>query len=465
MAPGGEESLYGEELSPGALVGGWVVERLHYRGPVSTLYRAREARTGVPAALKVLHSLFTATSTALRRFRREAATLQRLRHPHIVEVLGYGELADGRPFIAMEWLEGRDLAAELAARGPLSAREALEVLEQVGAALRAAHGAGVVHRDLKVQNVMRLQRGGEAALVKLVDFGVAKGLSPGAPGASTLTQTGAVLGTPLTMAPEQIRAELPDVRTDLYAMGVLLFQLVSGQPPFQGSTSHEVEEQHLHAPPPRVSERAPVPAALDAVVHRCLQKRREERYPDVDTLLEDLRRAVQGGQGPAREERAVALYVEAQVEGEPDAAALERLDALLERAGGVAREVGLEVRVDGAGCLLATAPLPEGVAEEQAVRGRVLVAALGLLEHAGQRLSPPRVTLAITVHADVAPPRGEEARPAVPGAGGLLFLPGWAAHGGHGLAATVMALRGLEAQFRVEPVAGAAGLSRITGRR
>jgi serine/threonine-protein kinase len=464
MAPGGEESLYGEELSPGALVGGWVVERVHYRGPVSTLYRAKEARTGVPAALKVMHSLFTATSTALRRFRREAATLQRLRHPHIVEVLGYGELADGRPFIAMEWLEGRDLSAELAARGPLSAREALEVLEQVGAALQAAHGADVVHRDLKVQNVMRLQ-GGEAAQVKLVDFGVAKGLSPEAPGASTLTQTGAVLGTPLTMAPEQIRGEVPDARTDLYAMGVLLFQLVTGQPPFQGATSHEVEEQHLHAPPPRVSERAPVPAALDAVILRCLQKRREDRYPDVAAMLEDLRRAVRGGQGPAREERAVALYVEAHVEGAPESDALERLDALLERAGAVAREVGLEVRVDGAGCLLATAPLPEGKAEEQAVRERVLAAALGLLEDAGQLPSPPRVRLAITVHTDVAPQRREESRPEAGGAGGLLFLPGWAAQGGPGLAATTGALRGLEARFRVEPAAGAAGLSRITGRR
>ena len=296
-------------------------------------------------------------------------------------------------------------------------------------------------------------------------MGVARGLSPEAPGASTLTQTGAVLGTPLSMAPEQIRGEAPDARTDLYAMGVLLFQLVTGQPPFQGTTSHEVEEQHLHAPPPRVSERAPVPAALDAVVLRCLQKRREERYPDVDALLAGLRRAVQGGQGPAREERAVALYVEAHVEGAPEAAALERLDALLERAGGVAREAGLEVRVDGAGCLLAMAPLPEGGTEEQAVRERVLAAALGLLEHAAQLPSPPRVRLTMSVHADVVSPRREESRPAGAGAGGLLFLPGWAAHGGHGLAATAMGLRGLEARFRVEPVAGAAGLSRITGRR
>lgn len=466
--PGGEESLYGEELSPGALVGGWVVERVHYRGPVSTLYYAREARTGVPAALKVMHSQFTATSTALRRFRREAATLQRLRHPHIVDVLGYGELPDGRPFIAMEWLEGRDLAAELSARGPLSAREALEVLEQVGAALQASHEAGVVHRDLKAQNVVRLLAGGEAARVKLVDFGVAKGLSPEAPGASTLTHTGAVLGTPLTMAPEQIRGEVPDARTDLYALGVLLFQLVTGQPPFLGSTSHEVEEQHLHAPPPRVSERAPVPEALDAVVHRCLRKRREERYPDVSSLLVELRRAVQGGPGLARSERVVALYIEARVEGEPDAPALERVDALLEQAGRVVRAAGLEVRVDGAGCLLALAPLPEGMAEQRAARERILSAALALVEtdNAGEAPATLRVGLTVTVNVGEAPAARERAWPAPQGAGGLLYLPQWMATSpGHGLVATETALRGLDADFQTEPLEGDPGLWRIKGRR
>jgi eukaryotic-like serine/threonine-protein kinase len=463
MAPPGEEPLYGEELSEGALAGDWVVERVQYRGPVSTLYRARELRTGAPAALKVLRSQLL-DGTALRRFRREAATLQRLKHPHIVGILGYGELVDGRPFIAMEWLEGRDLAAELAARGPLSPREALEVLEQVGAALRAAHGAGVVHRDLKAQNVMRLQGEGETPAVKLVDFGVAKGLTPEAPGASTLTHTGTVLGTPLAMAPEQIRGQVPDIRTDLYALGVLLFQLVTGHPPFQGSTRHEVEEQHLHAPPPRASEHAPVPPALDAVVLRCLEKRREDRYPDVDTLLEELRHAVRGAPGPARPRRAVALYVEALVEGTPDEAALERVDTLLEHAGAAAREAGLKVRVEGACCLAAVAPLTEEPAAELAVRGRVLSAMLALTEGVGALPSPPRVTLAVTAHVDALPSE-ESGRPLPPGAGNVLRLKDWAAHPLQGLVATAPALRGLEGSFHVEPVPELPGRWRITGRR
>ncbi|MBZ4416634.1 serine/threonine-protein kinase [Myxococcus sp. RHSTA-1-4] len=459
MAPGGEEPLYGEELGAGALVGRWVVERVHYRGPVSTLYRAKDLHTGAPAALKVLHPQPATASTSLRRFRREAATLQRLSHPHIVAVLGHGELPDGRPFISMEWLEGRDLAAELAARGPFTADEALEVIEQVGAALRAAHGAGVVHRDLKAQNVVRLSRAGESLQVKLVDFGVAKGLKPDAPGASTLTHTGMALGTPLSMAPEQIRGEPPDARTDLYALGVLLFQLVTGQPPFQGATRHEVEEQHLHAPPPRPGERAPVPAALDAVVLRCLGKRREDRYPDVDALLEELRAAVRGGRAPARTGHAVALYAEARLTGAPDAAAMERLDALLERAGEVAREAGLEVRVEGGGCVLALAPLPEDEVHERAVRERVLSAALALVEGVSAPTEAPSVALAITVHVDRLP-MGEGA-----GAGALLCLPDWVADSpGSGLVATEAALKEVEAVFLTEPGAGQ-GLSRITGRR
>jgi eukaryotic-like serine/threonine-protein kinase len=470
MADSSEEALYGEELRPGALVGEWVVDRVQVHGPVSALYRARHLRTGEPAALKVLHPQVALASVALRRFRREAATLQRLSHPHIVTVLGYGELPDGRPFIAMEWLEGQDLAAELAGRGPLSPREVLAVMEQVGAALRVAHAAGVVHRDLKVQNVVRLAPGRGGPAVKLVDFGVAKGLVPGAPGSSSLTHTGVVLGTPLSMAPEQIRGEVPDARTDLYAVGVMLFQLLTGMPPFQGTTRHEVEQQHLHAPPPRPGEHAPVPAALDAVVLRCLRKAREERHPDVDALLEDLRGAVQGGNAPVEAPLAVGLYVEARLAGAPEAAAMEELDAGLERASTLAREAGLEVRVMGGACLLAVASLPADAERERRLRARVLDAGLLLTDGdaGGTRLS-------VTVHVDRRVSREEphgwtgaaaSAWDATGGEGGLLHLPGWVeADGEGGLVVTGAALRGLEAGYVTSPVAGADGRWRVSARR
>jgi eukaryotic-like serine/threonine-protein kinase len=464
MSQHAEEPLYGETLAVGAQVGSWVVERIHHPGPVSILYRARDVRTGAPAALKVMHARFADASTALRRFRREAETLQRLCHPHIVGILEHGALPDGRPFIAMEWLEGGDLAAELASRGPLSPGEALEVLEQVGSALQAAHQAGVVHRDLKVQNVVRLAGGGEVPRVKLVDFGIAKGLSPGAPGASPLTHTGSVLGTPLSMAPEQIRGEPPDVRTDLYALGVLLFQLVTGRPPFQGATQHEVEEQHLHSPPPRASEHAPVLAALDAVIQRCMEKQREARYPDVGAVLEELRRAVQGGSSPTPLEHGVALYVEARVEGEPDDGAMERLEALLAHVSRAMRGAGLGVRVEGASCLLAVAPMGEDPAEARQVRARVLEAALALVEDTEAPGCPGPRGLAAIVHAG-ALTRRKQADPSRPGAEQLLCLSDWVVISPEGgLMATEAALRGVGAGFLVEPVPGLPGLSRVTGR-
>ncbi len=454
-------SLYGEELSPGAQVGGYLIESTRYRGSVSTLYRARETRTGAPVALKVMRPQFATARGALRRFQQEAETLQRLRHPHIVDVLEHGALPDGRPFIAMEWLEGRDLAAELAARGSFSAPEALELLEQVGSALRAAHGAGVVHRDLKAQNVMVLP-GGTGPLVKLVDFGVAKLLAPEEPG-TALTSTGLVLGTPLSMAPEQIRGETPDARTDLYGLGVLLYQLVTGQPPFQGTTQVELEEQHLHAPAPRASERAPVPAALDAVVGRCLEKRREDRYPSVDAALEDLRRAVRGErQGRASQVRALGLYVEARmegVEGRVDEATLDAVDALLERARARVDALGLRVMVEGSNFLLGVTALPDEADAEREARKRMLELALALAEER----EGARVSLVPTLHVDTATLRPDASgRPGL-GGGRLLRLSAWTGgHPGRGVVVTEAALTGLEDTFASEELPGPGSLRHVS---
>ncbi|HEX5747256.1 MAG TPA: serine/threonine-protein kinase [Archangium sp.] len=456
-------SLYGEELSPGAQVGGYIVEGTRYRGSVSTLYRAKEARSGAPAALKVMHPQFAAARSALRRFQQEAETLKRLRHRHIVDVLEHGTLADGRPFIAMEWLEGRDLAAELSARGPYSAREALELLEQVGSALKAAHGAGVVHRDLKAQNVVVLAGEG-GPRVKLVDFGVAKLLAPEEHPGAVMTSTGMVLGTPLSMAPEQIRGETPDARTDLYGLGVLLYQLVTGQPPFQGTTQVELEEQHLHAPVPRVSERAPVPAALDAVVGRCLEKKREDRYADVDAVLVELRRAVRGeGQGRSTQVRALGLYVEARMGVMVDDATMDAVDALMEHARERADAVGLKVMVEGSSFLLGVAALPDEADAEREARRRVLELALALAEEPDRGEGTARVRLTPTLHLDTATLRPDASgRPAL-GGGRLLRLSAWTGgHPGRGVVVTEAALAGLRDTFQVKVLPGREGLCHVT---
>jgi eukaryotic-like serine/threonine-protein kinase len=446
------QSLYGEELAPGALVGGYVVQDVRYRGAVATLYFAREARSGTPAALKVMRPQFATARGALRRFQQEAETLRRLRHPNIVDVLAEGTLADGRPFIAMEWLEGRDLAAELAARGPLTAREALEVLEQVGAALAAAHEAGVVHRDLKAQNVVVLAGGSQ---VKLVDFGVAKLLAPEDAGTGA-TSTGLVLGTPLSMAPEQVRGETPDARTDVYALGVLLYQLVTGRPPFQGSTQVELEEQHLHAPAPRPSERAPVPGALDAVVARCMEKAREARYPSVGAVLEELRRAARGeGADRIQQVRAVGLYVEARMRGLVNDQVLDAVDARLEQVRAKADALGLTVMVEGGNFLLGVALLPEEPDAEREARRQVLELALGLAEEPSTRTTEGEVTLSPTLHVDLATLRsGARGRTSL-GGGRLMRLSAWTgSHPGHGVVVTETALTGLEGGWRSQHLTG-----------
>jgi len=456
------QSLYGEELAPGAQVGGYIVERACYRGSVSTLYRGRDARTGRPAALKVMQPQYSTARSALLRFRQEAETLQRLRHPHIVDILEHGALPDGRPFIAMEWLEGRDVAAELAARGPYSAHEALEVVEQVGSALRAAHGADIIHRDLKAQNVVVLP-GGAGPVVKLVDFGVAKLLAPEGRD-SALTSTGMVLGTPISMAPEQIRGEVPDARTDVYALGVLLYQLVTGQPPFTGSTQVELEEQHLHAPPPRPSERAPVPAAWDVVVRRCLEKRREERYPDVEAVLEALRQAVrQGSAGRTRQVRAVGLYVEAPLPGQVSEDVLDAVEELLERARAEVHRAGLSVVVEGGNFLLAVAALPETQEAEPSARRQVLEVALALSELHEERPGLELLTLSPTMHVDQAVLQMDaQGKPRL-GGGRLLRLSAWTGnHPGRGVVVTEPAMGGLTAQVHAEPLGHRAGLWLVT---
>src|SRR5690606_37882855 len=172
------------------------------------------------------------------------------------------------------------------ARGGLSAAELLEVAEQVGLALAAAHARGVIHRDVKPSNVVLVERAGVRRLV-LIDFGIARIESS----AEVTISSESTIGTSEAMAPEQIRGEPADPRTDVYALGVMLFQLATGRPPFRGEPA-EVEDQHLHAPAPSASEIAAMPAAFDAVIARCLAKRRDDRYPDPGALLADLRAAL-----------------------------------------------------------------------------------------------------------------------------------------------------------------------------
>ncbi|QRN96683.1 serine/threonine protein kinase [Archangium violaceum] len=400
-APGGStpRPLYGEELAPGARVGGFLVEEVRHRGVVAVLYRARDERSGASVALKVMRPQYASSENALRRFEQECRTLEQLAHPHIVRVLESGELRDGRPWLAMEWLEGRDLEAELAARGPFPPREALRVLEPVAAALGAAHALGIVHRDIKAQNVMVRPGAGGAPHVTLVDFGIAKLLDPGHRSLA-LTSTGVTVGTPVAMAPEQILGAPVDARTDLYGLGVLLHQLLTGRLPFSAGSQAELEELHLHAPPPSPSHLAPVPTALDAVVKRCLAKRPEDRYPDTAALMEDLRRALEPSAGPGGRTRGLGLYLCARPEAGEDADddALDALDRVLDAAREGLSRCGLALMVEGADFLLAATPLPPDASASRARRREVLEALDALWPELERHVAGAGIHLEATLH-------------------------------------------------------------------
>ncbi len=300
------------QLGAGTVVGDYVIEELTSSGGHGSVYRARHRAEKRRVAMKVMHPALMAIPRMAERFVREVEVIQRLRHPNIVEVHELGTMPDGTPFYVMEYLEGATLRTHLASRGRLSSEEALAVLEPVCAALTAAHEAGIVHRDVKSSNIMICD--GPPRVVKLLDFGIAKLLAP-EPGKAGLTSTGQQLGTPSIMAPEQILCGSIDARTDIYALGALLHVLVTGRPPFESTVPGDLVEQHLAAPPPRPSQRAPVSPALDAIVVKCLDKKPERRFESVGAFLDALREAVHAGKSeePPRaetERRAVGIHVD-----------------------------------------------------------------------------------------------------------------------------------------------------------
>jgi serine/threonine-protein kinase len=456
--------VYDEYLPQGSAVGDYIIEEAVSQGGFASVYRAHHGRTGAKVALKVLWRELLASTRLVRRFEHEAKALLKLRHPNIVEVLEYGSLPDGRPYFAMEWLAGRTLRDVIRTRGPMSPGEALAALEDIGAALAAAHGAGVIHRDLKAQNIMVMTRpDGVGFVVKLVDFGIAKVLEPERIGLADFVTTSTILGTPFYMAPEQILGQAVDQRTDIYALGLLLYEMVTGDLPFRGETRVEVEEMHLHAPPPRASAVAPVSAAFDGVIGRCLEKDPQQRFPTVADLLADLRVAVRAAPPVAVAPHiGVAVHFDARIDPDLDEVPLDAFDDVdnaMAEARRACVSADLSVDMESANSLLALALLSDAPGERLMQRERVVRVARDLAIALGVR--DPRsahVKIAITVHAaPVVVRRGDARLDFVEG--DLLQLGVWASgHPGDGLCATTAAVEGLEHKLQLESVTGRADL-------
>jgi len=269
-----------DELKPGTCVGEYVIERRIGAGGMGVVYGARHPVIGKRAAIKILNAKQSADEEAMSRFVLEAQAVNKIGHANIVDIFSFGTLDDGRSYFAMEWLQGETLGQRLA-RGSLSRRETIDILSALCRALEAAHAAGVIHRDLKPDNVF-LTVADEGWRVKLLDFGIAK-LSTETASISR-TATGVAMGTPLYMAPEQARGEPVDGRTDVYALGLVAYTVVCGEALFQDETSAvEILAAHICKPPPSPRVRAPdLPVAFEKLILDMIAKDPALRPPLVE---------------------------------------------------------------------------------------------------------------------------------------------------------------------------------------
>ncbi|GMV41019.1 MAG: hypothetical protein AMXMBFR64_27350 [Myxococcales bacterium] len=258
-------------------------------GAMGSIWRAEQLSLGKIIAVKLLHRHLLADPTLSKRFNREARASARVSHPNAITIFDFGQTEDGLLYIAMELVDGQDLAQVLHECGPLGAERIVHIMKQVCGALDEAHTKGIIHRDLKPENIMVTQTLREKDFVKVLDFGIAKLQDRADSKDSFQTMAGIVCGTPEYMSPEQARGEELDARSDLYAMGVILYQLATGKLPFVGDSPIAVVTRHLTEQPRPPRELSPdIPKVFEGLILRLMHKRRDQRPPNALALLKEL---------------------------------------------------------------------------------------------------------------------------------------------------------------------------------
>jgi beta-lactam-binding protein with PASTA domain/tRNA A-37 threonylcarbamoyl transferase component Bud32 len=273
-----------DHVTAQTLLGGrYLVESELGRGGMATVFKGTDTVLGRPVAVKVLSPQYSGDANFVMRFRREAQSAARLNHPNLVSVYDTGT-DDGTHFIVMEYVEAKTLADYLAGGGRIMPERSIEIAEAVCDALSVAHAHGIIHRDIKPANIMITPKGD----VKVTDFGIARVIS----GADTLAQTAAVLGTASYLSPEQAQSQPVDQRSDIYSLGVALYEMVTGRPPFSGDSPVMVASKHvLEQPTPPSKVNADVSPELEAVIMKAMAKNPDNRYQDADEMKADLERA------------------------------------------------------------------------------------------------------------------------------------------------------------------------------
>ncbi|MBS2023231.1 MAG: serine/threonine protein kinase, partial [Deltaproteobacteria bacterium] len=276
----------------GATVGSWRIARKLGAGGMGAVFLARHPGIGARVAIKFLHSRYQSDRAAVERFFNEARAVNLIGHENIVKILDFNVLPDGRRYFVMEFLEGRSLQSLLDAKQAVPLSVAGPIVLQISRALQAAHERGITHRDLKPENVFLVSQMGRKHFVKLVDFGIAKLEPQGAQQGGAVTETGVVMGTPAYMSPEQAAGRIGEIgrRSDVYSLGVVMYQLATGRVPFEGPSTAETLVKHLQERPrpPRELEQS-VPAEYEAVILKALEKKREDRFQSMKELHDALR--------------------------------------------------------------------------------------------------------------------------------------------------------------------------------
>jgi eukaryotic-like serine/threonine-protein kinase len=275
----------------GRTLGDYQILRRIGQGGMGQVYLAEQMSLKRNVALKILRAELATNAASLQRFKAEAEAVAKVTHANIVQVYAYGE-ADGFPYIALEYVEGRNLKEFVARKGPPKLALALSIMRQTAAGLHRASEAGIVHRDVKPENILLTAKGE----VKVADFGLSRCLLDDQP--LHLTQSGVIMGTPLYMSPEQVEGKPLDSRTDIYSLGVTCYYMLAGKPPFDGATPFEVAMKHARDEPPPLAAFCPdLPEGLCALVHKMMAKDPTQRHQTGREILRDLARLRGGASG------------------------------------------------------------------------------------------------------------------------------------------------------------------------